>query len=248
MRSRSLARASLAALLLFAALPAHAGIRPWVSGVVGGSTLAMQDINDEIGAINLDLAPQALRLNEIHGGLNVGGAFGLDVGKALTVGVAYDRMLSQTEASSQAGYIQLDLPGEVVRGFARYAFMKVGTTRAFLEASGGRARTLAGLTLRQTGSLTGHAGLAGSGAAYEVAAGLVTPSDALFVITGSVGYRSARVDDIRVRQQRFEGVSGGAFSVDYSGVFARLGVQFMLWPYRDGKPQPKADGAEGQAR
>lgn len=246
MRSRSFARVYLAALLLFAATPAHAGIRPWVSGVVGASTLALGDVNDEIGLINAELAPRAMRLEEMKGGLNVGGAFGLDVGKALTVGIAYDRMLSQTESASQAGFVQMDVPGEVVRGFARYAFMQVGEARAFVEASGGRARTLASFTSRETGGLTERVGLAGSGAAYEFAAGLATSSDALCVVTGTLGWRSAKVDDIRVDQELIPNASGGAFSADYSGVFARFGVQFMLWPQRDGKP--KANGAEGQGR
>lgn len=248
MRSRSFARAALAALLLFAAAPADAGIRPWVSGVVGASTLAMDDVNDEIGRLNTELVPRAMRLEEMKGGLNVGGAFGLDVGKALTVGVAYDRMLSQTETASQAGYVQMDVPGEVVRGFARWAFMRVGEARAFVEASGGRARTLASFTSRETGGRTERVGLSGSGAAYEFAAGFATSSDALCVVTGSLGWRSARVDDIRVDQQPIQDASGGAFSADYSGVFARLGVQFMLWPYRDGKAAPKANGGEGQGR
>lgn len=248
MRSRSFARVSLAALLLFAAVPAHAGIRPWVSGVVGASTLAMDDVNDEIGRLNTELAPRAMRLEEMKGGLNVGGAFGLDLGKALTVGIAYDRMLSQTESASQAGFVQMDVPGEVVRGFARYAFMRVGEARAFVEASGGRARTLATFTSRETGGLTEQVGLAGSGAAYEFAAGFATSSDALCVVTGSLGYRSAKVDDIRVDQELIQNASGGAFSADYSGVFARLGVQFMLWPYRDGKAKPKPSGGEGQGR
>lgn len=241
MRFRSFARASLAALLLFAAVPAHAGIRPWVSGVLGASTLAMQDINDEIGVLNAGLGADKLELDEMKGGLNVGGAFGLDLGRSLSVGVAYDRMLSQSESASHSGYVQIDVPGEIVRGFARYAFMNVGQTRAFVELSGGRARTLAGLTTRQTGGATEHFGLEGSGAAYEFAAGLATPSDALCVITASLGWRSAKVDDIRVEEELIQNVSGGSFSTDYSGVFARVGVQFMLWPYRDGKAASPAD-------
>jgi len=248
MSSRSFARLSLAALLLFAAAPAAAGIRPWVSGVVGASTLALGDVNDEIGVLNTELAPQAMRLDEVKGGLNVGGAFGLDLGRRLSAGIAYDRMLGQSESASQAGAVQIDVPGEIVRGFARWAFMQVGEARAFVEASGGRARTLATLTRRETGGLTQHSGLAGSGAAYEVAAGFATTPDALCVVTGSLGYRSAKVDDVRVNGELLQDAGGGSFSADYSGVFARLGIQFMLWPYRDGKPKPQTGGGEGQGR
>jgi hypothetical protein len=239
--NRNLARLCLAALLFVLPATALAGVRPWVAGSFGTSLLAMGDVNDDIGAINSgDLAGTGAQMEKINNGLNFGGAFGLDVGRDFAFGIAVDRMLAQSEAGTTNASVLFDAPGEVVRGFARYSFWNAGPARGYVEASAGRARTLATLNAQSSEEGTAHAGLEGTGPAYEFAVGLNTPSLSQFALGAALGYRYAKATDVQVEHEPIQNTSGGSYTVDYSGVFLRVGVTLFLTPQRGGTPTSTA--------
>jgi hypothetical protein len=211
-------------LFLLAPALANAATRPWLSGSFGYSGYAMDDVNDDIGEINATLAGSGLEMDEITKGLSYGLAFGLDVSPAFSIGLGYDRLTGQSDVSDPSGSIEYDLPANLLRGFGRYSFQSTGKAKGFLEASLGRVSSDATATLTVVGVGTQSFKFEGSGLAFEGAGGVsywTSPTIAMF---GLVGYRVANVEDVEVDGQPAYNVSGENYSIDYSGIFMRLGL------------------------
>jgi hypothetical protein len=234
---------SLVALLLLAA-PAAAGVRPWVSGSFGGSTLAMNDVNEGIQSINRTIASSGMNLGSIHRGYDLGASLGLDLGERLAVGVGYERPLAQSMDENRQTTILVDVPGEIVRGFARVTFGHLYDWRFFAEASGGTVRSAARTTVETVGDPTQRTLYAGHSGMFELAGGLVTKTNSHVSLLASLGWRLAKVKDVTVAGVPVENDSGGRFTVDYSGVFARVGLQVALWPIPKGTAYEPGAGGE----
>lgn len=218
----------LAALLLTAPTLASAGVRPWLSGHLGGSTYSMEDVNDDIGEINSSLAGSGLSMDEITKGFNFGAAFGLDVPGGFAVGVAFDRLTGSSEVGDWSGSIEYDLPANLLRGFGRYSFQSAGKAKAFLEASLGRVMSASSVSLSITDVGSESVDLEGSGMAFEGAAGVSIWTTPQFAITAMAGYRKATVNDVEVDGVPIYNTSGGSYSIDYSGAFVRAGLTVAL--------------------
>lgn len=223
-------RLLLAALLLAVPALASAAVRPWLSGAIGGSSYAMGDVNDEVGAINTALAGTGLTMDEVSTGLNLGLAFGIDVGSGFAVGLGYDRLSAKTDVGDYSGSIEYDLPANMLRGFGRYSFESAGKAKGFLEASLGRVTSAGSITISATGYGSQSGDIDGSGIAFEGAGGLSVWATPQFAFTGMAGYRSAEVGEVAVDGNRIYDASGGDYTIDYSGLFLRLGFTVALAP------------------
>lgn len=223
-----LPRLLLAALLLAVPTLASAGVRPWISGAIGGSTYAMGDVNDEVGAINSALAGTGLSMDEVTTGLNFGLAFGLDVGSGFAVGLGYDHLSARTEVGDYSGSIEYDLPANLLRGFGRYSFESAGKVTGFLEASLGRVTSAGSITVSATGYGSQSGDIDGSGVAFEGAGGMSIWATPQFAFTGMAGFRRAEVGEVEVDGMPAYDVSGGDYTIDYSGLFVRLGITVAL--------------------
>lgn len=213
--------------VVFTAMPAlaTAGVRPWFSGAIGGSTYDMTDVNDEIGVINGFINGTGLQpMDEITKGLNFGLAFGLDVGSGFAVGVGYDRLNGQSDIGDASGSIEYDLPANLVRAFGRYSFESAGRASGFLEASLGSVSSAGTISIAITGvgSVTGD--VEGSGLAFEGAGGVSLWATPQFAVTGAAGYRFAKVGNVTVDGTRVYAPNGSDYSLDYSGLFVRTGI------------------------
>lgn len=221
-----------ALLLVALALPvtAHAAVVPWVSGHVGASSYAMDDVNDELDAINLLLALDGipLRMDMIDKGATYGLAFGLDLGDGLSLGAAYDRLSGQSRVSDPTGAIEYDLPANLIRLLGRYEFTPAQRSSGFVEASVGRVSLAGDVTFSAYGSGSDVGELSGSSLAFEFGAGARVRLAPQLGLLGSVGYRHASVGEVEVDGMRVMSLNGGEYSVDYSGVFARLGIQLAF--------------------
>lgn len=222
------ARVLVAVLLLAVPVATSAAVRPWISGALGGSTYAMGDVNDEIGAVNVSLAGTGLKMNEVTKGFNYGLALGLDVGGGFAVGVGYDRLNARTKVGDFSGSLEYDLPANLVRAFGRYTFESPGMTQGFLEASLGRVSSAASITLTVSGSGSATGDIEGSGLAFEAGGGAEIWTAPQFAFTGMAGYRYASAKDVTVDGTAVYDASGGDYTVDYSGLFARVGIKVAL--------------------
>lgn len=223
-----LQRLFVAALLLAVPTLASAAVRPWISGAIGGSTYAMGDVNDEVEAINAALAGTGLSMDEVSTGLNFGVAFGMDVGSGFAVGFGYDRLTARTEVGDYSGSIEYDLPANLLRVFGRYSFESAGRTRGFLEASLGRVSSAGSITISATGYGSESGDIDGSGMAFEGAGGMSIWTTPMFALTGMAGYRYASAGDVEVEGTPIYDASGGDYTIDYSGLFARVGITVSL--------------------
>ena len=222
----------LACAAIFLLLPATstAAARPWLSGWFGGSIYAMGDINYNIGVINDALAGSGLEMEEINRGLQYGGALGLDLGTSFSVGVGYDRLTGQSDVGNQFFSIEYDIPAYLLRGFGRYSFESTGKTKGFLEASLGRVTCDGNATTTVSVVGPATATLDGSGLAAEGAGGFSYWTNPRVAVVGVLGYRFANVEDVEANGAPSSDPNGDPYSIDYSGVFVRLGLTLALAP------------------
>ncbi len=222
----------LASLLLLALVPATslAVPRPWISGTVGGSTYTMGDLNDEIDGINSGLAGSGLEMKNVTNGLGFGAAVGVDVIPRLAVGVGYDRLTGKSKISDPTGSIEYDVPANLFRVFGRYTLASMPRANGFLEASLGRITSAAQVKLSIAGGGAVSGDMEGSGVAFETGVGAELRPVPQFGFVASAGYRHATAGDIEIQGQPLTAVNGGAYSLDYSGMFLRAGVTVSLIP------------------
>lgn len=216
--------------LIAPAWAAAEGVRPWLFGSFGVSQYAMGDVNDDVGQINAALAGSGLSMDEITKGLQYGLAIGFDLSPAISLGLGYDRLTGQSDVSDASGSIEYDLPANLLRGFGRYSFQSTGKAKGFLEASLGRVTSDGAVTGTVVGVGTQTFKYEGSGVAFEGAGGVsywTSPTIAMFALAG---YRSASVEDVELDGQPAYNTSGGRYSIDYSGVFMRLGLTVAFAP------------------
>jgi hypothetical protein len=224
------ARLCFAALMLAAPAMSSAAVRPWLAGDIGASTYSMEDVNETVGQINAFLAGSGLSMDEVNNGLNYGLAFGLDFSNGFSAGVGYDMLTGNSKVSDASGSIEYDLPSNLLRGFGRYAFQSTGKAKGFLEASLGRVSSSASATLSVVGDPPEKDDFEGSAVAFEGGGGMSYWFSPQFAFTGSAGYRRAKIEDITVDGDPAYNASGDNYSIDYSGVFMRLGVTVALQP------------------
>lgn len=223
--------AALLSVVLFPAL-ATAGVRPWFAGSLGGSTYAMSDVNDDVSTINAELAIAGapLRMEEVSKGLNYGLAFGLDLTPRFAIGLGYDRLTAGTDVGDWSGSIEYDLPANFVRAFGRYTFESAGKARGFLEGSVGRVLSAGSVDVSVTGYGSENAGLDGSGLALEGGGGVSVWATPQFAFTGMAGFRKATIGTVEVDGLQIYNADGSDYSIDYSGLFVRVGVMVALAP------------------
>lgn len=230
MNLHHLAPLALSVVILSAPSPSHAAVRPWLSGAIGGSTYAMGDVNDDIGALNSAIAGSGLSMDEITRGLNAGLAFGLDVGNGLSLGVGFDRLAGSSDVGDWSASIEYDMPANLVRAFGRYAFESGSKAQGFLEASLGRVMAAGSATVSVTGVGSESGDLSGSGLALEGGGGVLLWVAPQLALTGAAGFRHAVVGSTEFDGRPIYNASGGDYQLDYSGLFARVGLQVSLAP------------------
>jgi hypothetical protein len=216
--------------LIAPAWAAAEGVRPWLFGSFGVSQYAMGDVNDDVGQINAALAGSGLSMDEITKGLQYGLAIGFDLSPAISLGLGYDRLTGQSDVSDASGSIEYDLPANLLRGFGRYSFQSSGKAKGFLEASLGRISSDGTATATIVGVGTQTLNFEGSGVAFEGAGGFSYWTSPQIALTALAGYRVASVQDVKADGDAIYNQSGDNYSIDYSGVYLRLGLTVALAP------------------
>lgn len=218
-----------------AATPASAGgVKPWIGlngsfssyGIADTDSLIERSATDFGGVSETDhLGPK-----KCSSGPGFGGSFGLDFPGHLTLGVGYDRLVASSKASNANGSNEYQLPANALRGFVEYRFPSRGHFGTRLGFAGGtvmEARSAA-----RDSSTSGGAELSfpleGSGALIEAYGSAEWQATSRFAATASLGYRHARVDEVKVDGVVYFNADGTPFTVDYSGVIARIGLKVAL--------------------
>lgn len=217
-------RSSAAVVLVLSILVpsmAFAGtVSPWMSAHGSMATYGMSDVNDAIGTINAGLG-SGLEMKEVKNGFGVGGAFGLELPSRFSIGVGYDRLLASSDVSD--GSTEFNLPANAFRAMAQYSFAGIGTSGAYIGASAGMILAAGSMTeLGVTSDVEGSAPM------FEMFTGGDWWAGPQFALTGSAGYRYAKIGEFKVGGDTAYLTNNEKATIDYSGIFARAGVKFAL--------------------
>ncbi len=221
-------KTALCALLLSIPSISQSAPGPWISGNFGGSLYSMNDVNDDIGNINAQLAGSGLSMEEITKGPSLGVAAGIDLPNGFGFGIGFDRLPASSDVSDASAAIEYNMPANLVRAFGRYSFSNTGQTRGFVEASVGRITTVGDVRVSVLGSGSVSADLEGSGLAIEGCMGGEHWTTPQFALTGSAGFRHAKSSKVTVDNTPIYTASGEDYTVDYSGLFVRLGLKVVF--------------------
>ena len=228
MRFRS---ALLLVLFTFVSTMAHAdAVKPWVSGTLGFSSLAMNDVNADIGNVNLALLNNgvAAQMNRIGNGLDVTASGGIDFSHGMGVGLEYEHLSAKSEASDPTGSITYAVPASILSIIGRYRFESTGPVHGFAQVGVGRLMPSASVTLTSVGVGSVTRDLEGSGFAFQGSGGLEYSTGSPVSISGILGYRHAVASDVKLNGAPMTTASGGSYAIDYSGIFLRGGLNIAF--------------------
>ena len=218
----------LVSLMMCPCLASAGTVRPWLGGHGSLAKYNMSDVNGDIGNVNAIVAPFGLEMNEINGGTGLGVAFGLELRSGLSIGLGYDRLFGSSEVGDASGSIKYDFPADAFRVFGQYSFSGAGASGIYLGGSAGLIRDAGSVTVAVTGTGSVSGDVEGSGGLFELFAGGDWWAGARFALTGSGGYRYAKISENKVNGDTVYLANGQKESIDYSGIFARLGFKVAL--------------------
>jgi hypothetical protein len=205
--------------LLVAPAPASAGPSgEWLSLEGGFSSYAMDDVNGQIGSLNLIIEPH--HLDEINNGFSLGISGGIRFSDS-RFGIGYQRLYASSQADQGNG--EYHIPANTFRAIAEF----YRTTASRLEYGVGIGAGVISLDGQVRPTLTGPGHLEGSTflADVRVLGGL--PVGSWLVVAPSAGYRFADIPDVELDGNKVNSF-GHFLHADYSGFFAQLGFRVNL--------------------
>jgi hypothetical protein len=216
-----------ACIAAMAVLPsiAWADARPWASVDGSWGTYAMSDVNDDLAAVNASLAGSGLSIDEIHGGLGLGLRFGVEVGSRWSTGVGYDRLFASTDVGDATGKLEYKLPANAFRVFEEYSLPSQGRAGLNLGAGLGMVSSSGSVELTDYSSGSFKAHLKGTGLLLEGLLGGEIRAAPQLALTGSAGFRYAKISEVKAEGQTVVNADGSKYSLDYSGFLLRLGMK-----------------------
>ena len=218
--------AAVAGMLIGPVTASAQGPRPWL--MLGGSvnSFSMGDVNDEIAAINAAITP--LRMDEMKTGFGFGGGFGLDLTQTVSLAIAYERLTVSSEVGDASGSLKYDFPANV---FAAQVTYFAPSERPFLLGAGasvGRISSAGKVALSISGSGAISGDVSGSGPVAEgFAAGSLRAGEKVAIVS-NLGYRYAKIAETKVDGTVVYNADGSKYSLDYSGLMARVMLKFAL--------------------
>jgi hypothetical protein len=216
---------ALVGMLAVPAVAGAEGLRPWLG--LGGSfnSFSMGDVNDDIAAINASIAP--LAMDEMKTGFGFGGAFGLDLAHA-SLTIAYERLLSSSEIGDASGSLKYDFPANVIDAQVTYL---AASERPFSFGAGGsvgRVSSAGSVRLALTGSGSVSGDLSGSGPVAEAFGAARLRGAGRVSVVSALGYRYAKIRQTKVNGSVITNPDGSNYSLDYSGLIARVMLKIAL--------------------
>ncbi len=212
---------------------------PWLN--VGGSwaTYAMTDANQFVGAFNTMLTGSGItmsKMDEVNNGFGFGVAAGVDLPAGFALGLGYDRLFASTEAPFAAaipgvgdvsGTLTWKMPANAFRAMAEYRIPTPGPLGARLGVAGGVVSHSGAIEVSVPGEGSESLDMTGTGPLFEGYLSGDWQAAPMLGFVASVGYRYAKVDDVKVEAFGLSETVPG-LSVDYSGVLVRLGLKLSL--------------------
>ena len=216
----------LTAVGLMIPLAAHAlNERVWLMLNGGAGTYTMKDLNAEIDRVNAANAGTGWSFQRVEDGRSFGGAFGCETGSKWNLGLGMDRLSASTRASDASGALEYSFGANVWRFFGEYALRPVGQSTMFIGGAIGLVQENGKMVVSQPGYAPETYKINGKGPSFEAHVGGNWWATPLFGLTATVGYRHARVKEVKVEGIPLIMSNGETMSLDFSGPTARLGIK-----------------------
>lgn len=212
------------------ARPAHGtnAPHPWFSILGTGATYTMTDVNGDVAEINAFMGPFGPHMHEVRGGFGFGAAAGLDGPSPFNLGIAYERIIANTTVGDATGSLHYHLPADLLRGIGEYRFQQ-GRGGSFVAGvSAGAVIERGRIEVSETGFGAGQGELRGSAPLFELYLGGERSWSDRFAFTGQLGYRNAKIDDLKIHDVRVLRSDGTPWTIDYSGVYVRAALKLFV--------------------
>jgi len=211
--------------LLALAVPASAmalPLKPWL-GISGGiSTYEMGDVNSQIGDIDLT------NLDEIGNGFAFGIHGGIAISPMITVGAGYEFLTAGTSADNLASQFDYNLPAHAFRGGIELRAPTPGPLKLGAGASAGMVSSAGDVVLSLAGLNDVVGSVSGSGPMFEGYAVADLWFSPIMALSPAVGYRHAKISEVKLDGTTVQNPDGSDYSLDYSGYFMRLSLKISL--------------------
>jgi hypothetical protein len=219
--------AIMVAIGLMAPLAAQALGEPvWLQINAGAGTYGMSDLNREIGVYNAASAGTGMNFPLVHSGMSLGGAVAYETPNHWNFGVGLDRLYATSEASNATSSIRYELTANAWRLFGEYALRPLGVSSFHVGAGIGILAEFGKATFSETNTDPLEQKMGGSAAMYDAYAGGDWWTTPQLAVTGSLGYRYAKLSSVSVEGGTLINAGNGKpTGVDYSGPYLRLGVK-----------------------
>ena len=207
----------------------HAATRPWIEAGASYSTYDMHDVNTDIDDVNATvLATSGLSMEHIKSGWGMDGSLGVDFQPKLSLILGYTRLFGSSEAGDASGSLKYDVPANAFRATAQYAFQGTETSGLCAGASAGVVSSAGSVSLSITGAGIVSGSIDGSGPLLEGFIGGSSTLSPILGLTGTLGYRHARIGEVRINGETVYLANGHKEAVDYSGIFVRAALRIYL--------------------
>lgn len=195
----------------------------------------MTDVNDNIDEINGLISPFfATKLGGIQDGGIFGAGFGLAFASGARVGLAYQRLTASRRASDPFDVLSYDIPANDFRATGSYVFESGRSLKGLLGGAIGFASVAGNVSLSILGFQPASTRVTGTGPSVEVFGGGEYEVAPWLGMTMKAGFHYARIREVRGNGAVVQNQGGGNFTIDYSGVFARAGLEIALTGQRSG--------------
>lgn len=221
----------LMALMILAAAPATAA-ELWLDAALGRNTLNLAEVTD--GPVTY--RGYDLRDGSLDSGTSLCGTLAIVVHRDWSLGVAYDRLMTETSGLSGAATLDASLPTHLLRAVARWSLLHCGSAEwcvtgglGMVDVSG-TASTSGDPTFALQGEVEGTGLAAELGLSLRL---LLRPTMGLSVDTG---VRRARIGSVMVgggALQRDD--DGETVPFDFGGAYLKAGLTVLL-PSSVGNP------------
>jgi len=220
--------ARVSVLLAIVALPAPvlAQNKPWLAAGVGYHTYGMSDANDAIAELNDLIFPASM--DKIHSGFGFGGMVGVDM-PAVSLALSYERLTGSQDVSDDTGSITFNVPANLYMAQAVFRPSSLGTGMGLgIGVAGGLISSSANIETSAVGLGSDTQHLDGKGGAFAAFASADFALAPTVSLEPSIGYRYAKIGEVKSDGDIQYNSDGSKFTLDYSGLMARLMVKLHL--------------------
>jgi hypothetical protein len=183
-------------------------------------------VNDSITELNSLIAP--FSMDEIHSGFGFGGMVGVDM-PTVSLALDYERLTGSSSVGDDTGSIEFKVPADLLMVQAVFHPSSLGSElKLGLGLGAGLVSSAAEINTTATGFGTDTQKLDGKGGAFAAFATADFDLGPRFALVPSVGYRYAKIGEVKSGGDILYNSDGSKFTLDYSGLMARLMLKVEL--------------------